>query len=175
MFQNGVSENIFTLSMRTDELFTDREDYTETYISVANQRDEYERTNYPNGVWIIRLETKRPVPRRNLPSKGWTPSANFKSHLDEPLKLNMGRFRSSGAARKFIESRCSPEEVRPKMYNNICDCLFWQYMIDYKQCKDIVFECCRNCGNPTKEIFREPLNKLVLADFDMDEFLFGTK
>jgi hypothetical protein len=163
MFQSGVSENVLLLSMRSDVLFTDPKEYTETYIGTANQRDEYERTNYPNGVWIIRLETERAPANTGI--------VNGKRVYRNPPRWNMGRFRSSGAARKFIESRCNPEEVPVKRYPKVCDCLSWQYMIDYKKCGDIVFEMCRNCGNPTKEIFREPLNALFDVDFDLDSFL----
>jgi hypothetical protein len=144
-------------------LFTNPEHYTETYISVANQRDEYERTNYPDGVWIVRLESPDAPKTKVL--------VNGKDRTRPIPRWSLGRFRSSGAARKFIASRTTPEEVAAKFYNKICDCLSWEYMIDYKQCKGVIFERCRHCGNPTKEIFREPLNKLVTDDFDLDEFL----
>lgn len=166
MFANGVSENVLLLSMRSDVLFTDPSEYTETYIGAANHRDEYERTNYPNGIWIVRLETKR--------APATTGIVNGKRIYRETPRWNMGRFRSSALAKKFIHSRTNPEEVRVKHYDKICDCLSWHYMIDYKKTGDVVWECCRKCGNPTKEIFREPLNKLFSVDFDMDAFLFGT-
>lgn len=155
MFASGVSENVLLLSMRSDILFTDADEYKENYIAVANQKDEYERTQYPYGVWIVRLETKRAP---NTTGKG-TP------------RWNMGRFRSKESALKFIRSRVEPDEVPRKIYPAICACLAWQYMIDYKKCGDIVFEQCRHCGMPTKEIFREPLNKLIVDEFDLDEFL----
>jgi len=173
MFQNGVSENVQTLSMRTDQLFTSKDDYTVTHISVANQGDEYERVNYPNGVWIVRLETKYPVLSRRQPSKGWTISEESKKKfgVNGPIKLNMGRFKTGQAAARFIESRVNPKEIPVKHYDSICKCLAWQYEFVYYKTKDIVFEACKNCGNPTKEIFREPLNKLFDADFDLDAFL----
>lgn len=164
MFQSGVSENIILLSMRSDLVFTDPKEYTETYIGPANQRDTYERTNYPDGVWIVRLESEK-APRTMGIVNG------KKVNDTKPPRWNLGRFRSSGAARKFIAARTNPEEVRPKFYSKVCDCLAWQYMIDYKQCKGIVFEQCRHCGNPTKQLWIEPLNKLVTDDFDLDEFL----
>lgn len=163
MFQSGVSENIILLSMRSDLVFTDPKEYTETYISTANQRDEYERTNYPDGVWIVRLESPQ-APKT-------TGVVNGKRISPKVPRWTLGRFRSSGAARKFIAARTNPEEVRPKFYSKACDCLAWQYMIDYKQCGGIVFEQCRHCGNPTKQLWIEPLNKLVTDTFDLDEFL----
>jgi hypothetical protein len=151
--------------MRSDVLFTDPNEYTETYIGTANQRDEYERTNYPNGVWIVRLETERAPANTGI--------VNGKRVYRNPPRWNMGRFRSGTAARKFITERTTPAEVPSRHYSKICDCLAWQYMIDYKKCGDIVFEMCRHCGNPTKEIFREPLNKAAMADFSLDDFLAG--
>jgi len=161
MFASGVNENIFLLSMRSDKLFTDESEYKENYISVANQRDAYEKANYPNGVWIVRLEGPDVPPTTAIVS-GETRTV---------YRWTLGRFRSAEAARKFVASRTSPEEVPARYYSKICDCLSWKHMMDYKQCKGIVFEQCRTCGNPKKEIFREPLNKLVTDDFDLDEFL----
>lgn len=173
MFMNGVSENVQTLSMRTDVLFTNHDDYTITYISTANQRDEYERTNYPNGVWIVRLETKYPVTARNQPSEGWTISEDSKKKygLNGPIKLNLGRFRSGEMARKFILNRCTPKEIPVRRYDKICDCLAWQYPFEYRLTKNLTWECCANCGSPTKEVFRTPLNAFFDADFDLDAFL----
>lgn len=163
MFQSGVNENIILLSMRSDLVFTNPEHYTETYIAAANCRDEYEKANYPDGVWIVRLESPD-APKTKVIVSG-------KDRTRPVPRWNLGRFRSSGSARKFIAERTNPEEVSPKFYSSICNCLAWSHMFDYKQCKRIVFERCRTCGNPKKEIWIEPLNKLVTDDFDLDEFL----
>lgn len=159
---NGVSENIHVLSMRSDILFTEESEYKENYISVANQRDEYERTNYPYGVWIVRLETER--------APATTAIVNRK-RINRVPRWNMGRFRSKEAARRFIRSRVEPEEVPRRIYPKICDCLAWQYQLEYRKCEGIVFERCSHCLMPTKEIFRRPLNAIIVDDFDMDAFL----
>lgn len=154
MFPNGVSENTFLLSMRLDTLFTEESEYKENHIAVANQRDEYERANYPQGVFIVRLDTGR-----------------LRGRMGGSNKCNMGRFRTKAAARRFIRSRVEPVEVAPRTYPQICDCLSWTYQIEYAQCKGIVFERCSHCLFPTKHIFLNPLNAEVLKDFDLDEFL----
>ena len=161
---NGVSENINLLSMRSDILFTDESEYKENYIAVANQRDVYERTNYPNGVWIVRLETDR-APRTSGIVNG------VRVNDEKPPRWNMGRFRSKESARKFIKSRVEPEEVAPRIYPQICNCLSWEYQFEYRKCGEIIFERCSKCLMPTKHIFRDPLNKLIVDDFDLDEFL----
>lgn len=159
MFANGVSENVLVLSMRSPIIWNNRDEYTETHISKEHNRDVYEKENYPDGVWLVRLETKR--------LKGLAGGPDSAGRY----RCTLGRFRSHRSAQAFIEARCAPLEVPPKVYSEICNCLSWKYMIDYKQCKGIIFEQCRNCGNPTKEIFKEPLNKLIFDDFDLDEFL----
>jgi hypothetical protein len=165
LYLNGVSENIQLLSMRSDVLFTDESEYKENYIAVADQRDPFEKANYPNGVWIVRLETDR--------APATIATVNGKTIKRTP-RWNMGRFRSKESARKFIRSRVEPEEVDPRTYPQICNCLSWQYPFEYRKCGAIIFERCSKCLMPTKHIFRTPLNAEVLKDFDLDEFLgFG--
>lgn len=153
MFRNGVSENTLLLSMRSDTLWTDPTEYKETYINPANQKDEYEKNTYPDGVWILRLDTKR--------LKGISPNN----------RMVVGRFKNKEMLMGWLKSRLDPVEVAPKFYSKTCDCLSWQYQLVYRQCSGVVFEACSNCGNPTKEAFREPLNKLIVDSFDLDEFL----
>lgn len=150
---NGVSENVNLLSMRLDILFTDESEYKENHIAVANQRDEYERTNYPQGVFIVRLETGR-----------------LRGRMGTSNKCNMGRFKTKAAARRFIRSRVEPVEVKKRFYPQICNCLSWVHQFEYAQCEGIVFERCSNCLMPTKHIFREPLNAAAVLGFNLDDF-----
>lgn len=165
MYVSGVSENIQVLSMRTDTLFTDESEYKENYIAVADQRDPYEKANYPHGVWIVRLETDR-APHNKAFVNG--------KMINRTPRWNMGRFRSKESARRFIKSRVDPESVEPRTYPRICNCLSWEYQLEYRKCGDFIFERCSHCLMPTKEIFRTELNAHVLKDFDLDDFLgFG--
>jgi hypothetical protein len=80
-------------------------------------------------------------------------------------------FGSEEEAKEFIRKRCNPVEIPSKVYSDICRCgisvLEWEYF----KVGELVFERCAKCKNPMRHDVMVELNKELIKDFSLEDFL----
>lgn len=73
----------------------------------------------------------------------------------------------------FLNDRLRPTETPARVYEDICRCpkgiLFWKYA----KTGDLIWEVCKKCRKPLRHDVMLELNRGLIADFDLDEFLEG--
>jgi hypothetical protein len=102
---------------------------------------------------------------------GFTRSQDKWEVLQDVQPHKLGIFDSREEAEAFIVRRCSPVEERPRIYSDICRCGKCGPAWDYILCADLVFERCTNCKMPMRHDVMLALNKPLMQDFDLDDFL----
>lgn len=112
-----------------------------------------------------------------LPTKGGFSRSQTKWEvLQVPNPRKLVVLNSEDECKSFIQARCNPREVQPKIYSDICRCGVYDEngkpkVWDYIRCGELIFERCPNCHLPMRHDVMLELNRPLVEDFDLDAFL----
>lgn len=82
-----------------------------------------------------------------------------------------GNFETEYRANSWIARRCTIRIVPARIYSDICRCGCLKFNWDYYTTDGLKFERCNICNNPIRHNVMLAINRDLLKDFDMDEFL----
>ena len=72
---------------------------------------------------------------------------------------------------KFIDARCNPIETPPRVYPDICRCGISVIKWEYHRTGELIFERCNQCKLPMRHDVMVYLNKPLIEDFSLEDFL----
>lgn len=115
--------------------------------------------------------------KADITSNIFTDPAQYRIHYDgigylifNPIYC-MGKWPSEKAATDFIYRRTHPVEIPARVYADICRCGAMKKDWDYYITNGLVFERCNLCNQPLRHNVMVEINRDLIKNFDLDEFL----